>query len=39
MDHKALFTLAATWAPYRSTAALLFWRFYAAVRQRQGVPV
>jgi DNA-3-methyladenine glycosylase II len=39
MAHKALFTLAATWAPYRSTAALLFWRFYAAVRQRRGVPV
>lgn len=38
-DHKTLFALAARWSPYRSTAALLFWRFYAAVRQRQGVPV
>jgi DNA-3-methyladenine glycosylase II len=36
---KALSELAAGWAPYRSTAALLFWQFYAAVRQRQGIPV
>lgn len=39
LDVKALSTLAAGWSPYRSTAALLFWRFYAAVRRRQGVPV
>lgn len=39
VDPQSLSTLAARWAPYRSTAALLFWRFYAAVRQRQGVPV
>ncbi|CAM5186812.1 DNA-3-methyladenine glycosylase II OS=Castellaniella defragrans OX=75697 GN=HNR28_002524 PE=4 SV=1 [Castellaniella defragrans] len=38
-DGKALSELAACWAPYRSTAALLFWRFYSAVRQRQGIPV
>lgn len=39
LDDKTLSELAARWAPYRSTAALLFWRFYAAVRQRSGVPV
>ncbi|WP_291771653.1 DNA-3-methyladenine glycosylase [Castellaniella sp.] len=39
VDVRTLADLAARWAPYRSTAALLFWRFYAAVRQRQGVPV
>lgn len=30
---------AARWAPWRSTAALLFWRFYAAARHRQALPV
>jgi DNA-3-methyladenine glycosylase II len=36
---KALSALSAAWAPYRSTAALLLWRFYAAIRQRNGVPL
>lgn len=36
-DRKTLTAIAAAWAPYRATAALLFWRFYAARRQREGV--
>ncbi|MDN5844341.1 MAG: DNA-3-methyladenine glycosylase [Alcaligenaceae bacterium] len=35
----ALADMAAQWAPYRATAALLFWRFYAARRHREGLPV
>jgi DNA-3-methyladenine glycosylase II len=31
--------IAAKWAPYRATAALLFWRFYAARRDREGLPL
>lgn len=31
--------LADRWAPYRSTAALLFWQFYSATRRRQGLPL
>lgn len=32
--------LAKAWAPYRHTAALLFWRYYAAVlRSQSGVPL
>jgi DNA-3-methyladenine glycosylase II len=33
---KDLITIAQPWAPYRHTAALLFWRYYAAVLRRQG---
>ncbi|SHH39053.1 DNA-3-methyladenine glycosylase family protein [Pollutimonas bauzanensis] len=36
-DRRALMALAARWAPYRATAALLFWRFYAARRKREGL--
>lgn len=36
---RALAGVAAQWAPYRATAALLFWRFYAARRQRESLPV
>ncbi|HEY9281740.1 MAG TPA: DNA-3-methyladenine glycosylase [Eoetvoesiella sp.] len=36
-DRRALTEIAARWAPHRATAALLFWRFYAARRQREGV--
>ncbi|MGB3289720.1 MAG: DNA-3-methyladenine glycosylase [Burkholderiaceae bacterium] len=36
-DRRALADIAARWAPYRATAALLFWRFYAARRSREGV--
>ena len=28
---------ASAWSPYRSTAALLFWRYYRAVRNREGL--
>jgi DNA-3-methyladenine glycosylase II len=33
---KDLIAIAEPWAPYRHTAALLFWRYYAAVLRRQG---
>ncbi|NYT23397.1 DNA-3-methyladenine glycosylase 2 family protein [Alcaligenaceae bacterium] len=36
---RALARIASEWAPYRATAALMFWRFYAARRHRQGLPV
>lgn len=36
---KALAGMAHAWAPWRSTAALLFWRFYAARRHRNALPV
>ena len=38
-DHRALAAMAERWAPYRATAALLFWRFYAATRRRDALPV
>jgi DNA-3-methyladenine glycosylase II len=38
-DRHALMTIAADWAPHRATAALLFWRFYRAKRDREGQPV
>ena len=34
-----LIAMASEWAPYRSTAALLFWRYYRAIRNREGVPI
>lgn len=34
---KNLIDIAAAWAPYRSTAALLFWRYYRAVGKREGL--
>jgi DNA-3-methyladenine glycosylase II len=37
LDSRALTSIAVNWAPYRATAALLFWRFYAATRGRQGI--
>ncbi len=36
---RAVADIAAGWAPCRSTAALLFWRFYAATRHRDALPV
>jgi DNA-3-methyladenine glycosylase II len=33
---KDLIGIAEPWAPYRHTAALLFWRYYAAVLRKQG---
>jgi DNA-3-methyladenine glycosylase II len=38
-DRRALAAMAESWAPYRAAAALLFWRFYAATRQRDALPV
>jgi len=34
---KALIEIASDWAPYRSTAALLFWRYFAVKRHREGI--
>ncbi len=31
--------IAARWAPHRATAALLFWRYYAALGLSKGVPI
>lgn len=36
-DRKRLIGIAEAWAPYRASAALLFWRFYRTTRQRDGV--
>jgi DNA-3-methyladenine glycosylase II len=33
-NEKELTVLAAKWAPYRHAAALLFWRYYAAVMHK-----
>lgn len=35
-DRRALIALAAEWSPHRTTAALLFWRFYRARNSREG---
>lgn len=34
---EALSAMAAPWAPWRSAAALLLWRYYAACKQREGI--
>lgn len=34
---KEMIALAADWAPHRSAAALLFWRYFAALRDREGI--
>ena len=34
---KEMIGVAAGWAPYRSAAALLFWRYFAAMRDREGI--
>src|SRR5690606_6678877 len=33
-DEKTLRSLAARWSPYRHAAALLFWKYYAAVMRK-----
>lgn len=33
----ALKDMARAWAPHRHTAALLFWRYYAAMKNREGI--
>lgn len=39
VNARDLATLALAWAPYRATAALLFWRLYAVTRGRKALPV
>ena len=34
---KNLIDIASAWSPYRSTAALLFWRYYRSVGKREGL--
>jgi len=36
-DRARLIDIAAAWSPYRASAALLFWRYYRTLRQRDGV--
>ena len=36
---KNLIEMARAWSPYRSTAALLFWRYYRAIRNKEGIVV
>ena len=34
---KEMIGIAANWAPHRSAAALLFWRYFAVMRDREGI--
>ena len=34
---KDMIGIAAGWAPYRSAAALMFWRYFAVMRDREGI--
>jgi DNA-3-methyladenine glycosylase II len=34
---NALVTIAEPWSPHRAAAALLFWRYFAAMREREGI--
>ena len=34
---KDLIRIAEAWSPHRAAAALLFWRYYRAVRQKEGI--
>ena len=36
---KELIGIAQAWSPRRHAAALLFWRYYAMMKQREGVPL
>ncbi|RUT29402.1 DNA-3-methyladenine glycosylase 2 family protein [Arsenicitalea aurantiaca] len=36
-DIATLSEIATLWAPHRATAALLFWRYFAALREREGI--
>jgi len=36
---KDLIGMARQWSPHRSTAALLLWRYYRAVRNKEGISV
>ena len=39
VSRAELTRLAEQWSPHRSTAALLFWRFYATWRERESLPL
>jgi DNA-3-methyladenine glycosylase II len=34
---KDLIAIAEAWSPHRHAAALLFWRYYAAIRDKEGI--
>ena len=34
---RQLVEIARAWAPHRATAALLFWRYFAVMRDREGI--
>jgi len=34
---KDMIGIAADWAPHRSAAALLFWRYFAVMRDQEGI--
>jgi DNA-3-methyladenine glycosylase II len=34
---KDMIGIAAAWTPHRSAAALLFWRYFAVMRDREGI--
>lgn len=36
---RDLSAIAAAWSPHRHAAALLFWRYYARMRDREGIPL
>lgn len=36
-DAKAIRPIVAGWSPHRGAAALLFWRYFAALRDREGI--
>lgn len=36
-DSRGLTPITAAWSPHRGAAALLFWRYYAALRDREGI--
>lgn len=39
LPSKELTAIAEAWSPHRHAAALLFWRYYAVVREREGMPL
>lgn len=36
-ETRALAELSAAWSPHRGAAALLFWRYFAAIREKEGI--
>lgn len=39
LPSKELMAIAEAWSPHRHAAALLFWRYYAVLREREGMPL